>query len=282
MVSFDHGTSCIRPIMSPFVFLMSAVFPFASVPVTTWVTRESCLNTRSPTLIFFAMPTFSHRPEPIARPVEFKLHHYRRVHGLDRVRVRAYSYPVRYSPQHKSQNHEKILSVAARSFREVGGDSSGIGTVMKKVGLTKGGFYRHFESKDDLFVEAVARAFDEMGSGMLKIAKSAPEGQAMRAIIEHYLSARHANSPGMGCVAAALGPELARKPLPVRKRIEASREAYRERLLPFVPGQTQEEKLAKYQGLFPSMAGGLTSARMTLSSHKRDQILREARDFFIK
>jgi AcrR family transcriptional regulator len=68
---------------------------------------------------------------------------------------------------------------------------------MKKVGLTKGGFYRHVKSKDDLFVEAVARAFDEMGSGMLEIAKSAPEGQALRGIIEHYLSPRHANSPGM-------------------------------------------------------------------------------------
>ena len=97
---------------------------------------------------------------------------------------------MRYSPEHKAQNHENILSVAARSFREHGGDSSGIGTVMKKVGLTKGGFYRHFKSKDDLFVEAVARAFDEMGSGMVEVAKSAPEGQALRAIIERYLSPR--------------------------------------------------------------------------------------------
>ena len=92
---------------------------------------------------------------------------------------------MRYSPEHKAQNHENILSVAARSFREDGGDSSGIGTVMKKVGLTKGGFYRHFESKDDLFVQAVARAFDEMGRSMLEVAKSVPEGQALRAIIEH-------------------------------------------------------------------------------------------------
>jgi TetR/AcrR family transcriptional regulator, transcriptional repressor for nem operon len=83
---------------------------------------------------------------------------------------------LRYSPEHKAENHEKILSVAARSFREHGGDSSGIGTVMKKVGLTKGGFYRHFRSKDDLFVEAVARAFDEMGRGMLEVGKSAREG----------------------------------------------------------------------------------------------------------
>ncbi len=189
---------------------------------------------------------------------------------------------MRYSLEHKAQNHEKILSMAARSFREHGGDSSGIGTVLKKVGLTKGGFYRHFESKDDLFVNAVARAFDEMGRGMVEVAKSAPEGQALRAMIEQYLSTRHTNAPGMGCVFAALGPELARKPLSVRKRIEVSREAYRERLLPFVPGRTREEKLAKFQLLFSSMAGVLTNVRMTLSPQKREQMLTDARNFFIK
>ena len=172
--------------------------------------------------------------------------------------------------------------MAARSFREHGADTSGIGTVMKKVGLTKGGFYRHFESKDDLFVDAVARAFDEMGRGMLDAAKSAPEGQGLRAMIERYLSIPHANAPGMGCVVAALGPELARKPLAVRKRIEASLEAYRERLLPFVPGQTREEKLAKVQLLFASMAGVVTVVRVTSSPQKREQMLNEARKFFIK
>jgi len=189
---------------------------------------------------------------------------------------------MRYSAEHKAKSHENILSVAARSFREHGGDSSGIGTLMKKVGLTKGGFYRHFQSKDELFVQAVARAFDEMGKGMLEVAKAAPEGQALPAIIEHYLSPRHANSPGMGCVLAALGPELARKPLSVRKRIEASQEAYRERLLPFVPGQTREEKLAKFRLLFPSMAGVLTMARVISAPQRREQMLKEARNFFIK
>src|SRR5260370_29102408 len=189
---------------------------------------------------------------------------------------------MRYSLEHKARNREKILAMAARSIREHGGDTSGIGTVMKKVGLTKGGFYRHFKSKDDLFVEAVARAFDEMGNGMLEIAKSAPEGKALRAMIEYYLSPRHADSPGMGCVISALGPEFARKPLSVRKRIEASREAYRERLLPFVPGQTREEKLAKVQLLFASMAGVLTMARVTSSPQKREQMLTEARKFFVR
>jgi TetR/AcrR family transcriptional repressor of nem operon len=189
---------------------------------------------------------------------------------------------MRYSTEHKAQNHENILSVAARSFREHGGDSSGIGTVMKKVGLTKGGFYRHFKSKDDLFVEAVARAFDEMGRGMTEAAKSAPEGQALRAIIERYLSAGHANSPGSGCVLSALGPELARKPLSVRKRIEALQDAYRERLLPFMPGQTREEKLAKIRLLFPSMAGVLMMSRVISNPQERQQRLMEARNFFIK
>ena len=171
--------------------------------------------------------------------------------------------------------------MAARSFRERGGDRSGIGTVMKKVGLTKGGFYRHFKSKDDLFVHAVARALDEMGRGMLEAAHSAPEGHALRAMIERYLSTGHANSPGMGCVVAALGPEFARKPLSVRKRIEALLDAYRERLLAFVPGQTREEKLAEYGVLFGSMAGVLTRARVTSDPHRRARMLTEARKFFV-
>ena len=189
---------------------------------------------------------------------------------------------MRYSLEHKAENREKILSMAARSFREHGGDTSGIGTVMKKAGLTKGGFYRHFESKNDLFVEAVSRAFDEMGRSMVEIAKSAADGQALRAIIEYYLSAEHANSPGTGCVISALGSELARKPLLVRKRIDASLETYRERLLPFVPGSTREEKLVTFQILFPSMAGVLSVARAIPSRQRREQMLSEARKFFVK
>jgi TetR/AcrR family transcriptional regulator, transcriptional repressor for nem operon len=202
---------------------------------------------------------------------------------LTAIGVQSYSLSiVRYSREHKAQNHEKILSVAARSFRERGGDSSGIGTVMKKVGLKKGGFYRHFKSKDDLFVEAVARALDETGRGMVEVAKSAPEGQALRAIIERYLSVGHANSPGTGCVRAALGPELARKPVVVRRRIELLLDAYRERLSPFIPGQTREEKLAKCRLLFPSMAGVLMMARVASNPERREQMLMEARNFFIK
>ncbi|PYV63131.1 MAG: TetR/AcrR family transcriptional regulator [Acidobacteria bacterium] len=189
---------------------------------------------------------------------------------------------MRYSSEHKAQNHEKILSVAARSFRERGGDSSGIGTVMRKAGLKKGGFYRHFKSKEDLFVEAVARALDETGRGMIEVAEAAPNGQALRAIIERYLSVGHANSPGSGCVRAALGPELARKPVVVRRRIEALLEAYRERFLPYMPGKTHEEKQLKIRLLFPSMAGVLMMARVSSDPQRRERFLMDARSFFIK
>ena len=189
---------------------------------------------------------------------------------------------MRYSREHKARSHERILSAAARSFREHGGDTSGIGTVMKKVGLQKGGFYRHFKSKDDLFAEAVCRALDETGKAMVEVAQSAHDGRALRAVIERYLSTSHADSPGSGCVRAALGPELARKPVSVRKRVEASLDAYRERLLPFMPGHTREEKMLKIQLLFSSMAGVLTTARVTSSPEKREQLLAEARKFFIR
>lgn len=189
---------------------------------------------------------------------------------------------MRYSAEHKAKNHENILSIAARTFREQGADSSGIGTVMKKVGLTKGGFYRHFESKDDLFVDAVALAFEEMGNRLIETAESAAKGHALQAIIERYLSMKHVNAPGAGCVLSALGPEFARKPLSVRKRIEALQDAYRERLLPFIPGQTREEKLTKCRLLFSSMAGVLMMARIASDPKKREQRLTEARNFFIK
>ena len=179
---------------------------------------------------------------------------------------------MQYSLKHKAESHEKILSVAARSFRERGGDSSSIGTVMQKVGLKKGGFYRHFKSKNDLFVEAVARALDETGQSHGGESRSpAPEGQALQSeSLSDILSVGHANSPGAGCVRAALGPELARKPVAVRRRIEKLLAAYRERFLPFMPGHTQEEKQAKIRLLFPSMAGVLMMARVNSDPQRLD------------
>jgi TetR/AcrR family transcriptional repressor of nem operon len=189
---------------------------------------------------------------------------------------------VRYPAEQKAETHEKILAVAARSFREHGSEMNGIGQVMKELGLTKGGFYRHFESKGDLYAAAVARAFEELGDRMVAVAKAAPKGAELRAVIEHYLSARHLNAPGVGCPLAALGSEIARQPVEVRRRINRSMLGYSERMLPYIPGRTVEEKRARVFILFPGMAGVLVAARALADPQGRERMLAAARSFYVE
>jgi TetR/AcrR family transcriptional repressor of nem operon len=189
---------------------------------------------------------------------------------------------VRYPAEQKAETHEKILAAAARSFREHGSEINGIGQVMKELGLTKGGFYRHFESKGDLYASAVARAFEELGDRLAAVAKGAPKGAELRAIIEHYLSAKHLSAPGAGCPLAALAPEIARQPLAIRKRINQSMLAYGERMLPWIPGRNVDEKRARAFILFTGMAGTLVAARAIVDTQGRDRMLAASRSFYVE
>jgi TetR/AcrR family transcriptional repressor of nem operon len=159
---------------------------------------------------------------------------------------------------------------------------NGIGQVMKELGLTKGGFYRHFESKGDLYAAAVARAFEEQGNRLVAVAKAAPKGAELRVVIEHYLSAKHLNAPGAGCPLAALAAEMVRQPLEVRKRITQSMLAYRERMLPYTPGTTVEEKRGRAFILFSGMAGVLVAARAIADPQARERALAAARSFYVE
>jgi TetR/AcrR family transcriptional repressor of nem operon len=189
---------------------------------------------------------------------------------------------MRYPAEQKAETHEKILAAAARSFREHGSEMNGIGQVMNELGLTKGGFYRHFESKGDLYAAAVARAFEELGDRLATVAEAAPKGAELRAVIEHYLSTRHLNAPGMGCPLAALASEIARQPLEVRKRINHSMLGYGERILPYIPGRTVEEKRARVFILFSGMAGVLVAARALADPQGRERMLAGARSFYVE
>jgi len=189
---------------------------------------------------------------------------------------------MRYPAEQKAETHEKILDAAARTFREHGSDANGIGRVMKELGLTKGGFYRHFKSKGDLYASAVARAFEEMGSHSVAIAETAPKGRELRAIIENYLSPEHANHPETGCPLALMSEEFARQPLEVRKRINQSMLAFRERMLPYIPGDNIEEKRRRFFVLFPGMAGILVAARAIVDPQRRELMLAAARSFYLE
>ena len=148
--------------------------------------------------------------------------------------------------------------------------------------MTKGGFYRHFESKGDLYAAAVVRAFEEQSDRMAAIAEAAPKGAGLRAVIEHYLSAKHLSAPGVGCPLAALAPEIARQPLAVRKRINKSMLAYRERMLPYIQGTTVEERRGRAFLLFSAMAGTLAATRAIANPQDRDRALAVARSFYVK
>jgi TetR/AcrR family transcriptional repressor of nem operon len=189
---------------------------------------------------------------------------------------------MRYPAEQKAETHRKIVATAARSFRENGSDANGIGQVMKELGLTKGGFYRHFESKGDLYAAAVARAFEELGNRLVAVAEGASKGGELRAVIDDYLSEKHLNAPGTGCPLAALAPEIARQPFKIRKRINQAMLAFRDRLLPYIPGHTVEERQGRFFVLFPGMAGILVAARAIVEPRGRERMLAAARSFYLE
>lgn len=188
---------------------------------------------------------------------------------------------MRYPVEQKAETHEKIIAAAARSFREHGSEGEGVARLMKDVGLTHGGFYRHFESKEDLYVDAIAKGFQQAADGMIAAAANAPRGEQLRTIIERYLSMGHLEDAGGGCVLSTLAAEIARQRPAIRARINSAMKSYRERLLPFLPGKDNAEKRRQFMVLFPSMAGVLMTARAMNDPAARKEMLSAARRFYI-
>ena len=118
---------------------------------------------------------------------------------------------MRVSREQFRENREKILQAASRLFRERGFEAVGVADVMKEAGLTHGGFYGHFKSKDDLVAQAAAAASSDPIAGWERLVES-QGAKALPAIAEAYLSDTHCQGVGSGCVLAALGPEIARLP----------------------------------------------------------------------
>ena len=116
------------------------------------------------------------------------------------------------SPSRREVTHERILDVAARTLRRDGYAGVGVADVMKQAGLTHGGFYAHFESRDALLAEAIRRAGRDSSAVMTRrVERSRAQGtSALRAVVEGYLSEGHLNGTESGCVVAALSSEMAR------------------------------------------------------------------------
>jgi TetR/AcrR family transcriptional regulator, transcriptional repressor for nem operon len=172
-------------------------------------------------------------------------------------------------------NHrEQIIAAAARRFRERGFDGVSVAEIMNEVGLTHGGFYRHFSSKDELVAIAALRAVSETIAKWRKIADDAT-GDRLEAIVNSYLSLRHHDHPETGCLVAALGGELSRQPSSVKDAVTDGGRQMIDFLSGIAPGKTKTLRRKQAIVVFASMAGGMILARMTSDSELREEILKD-------
>src|SRR3954451_3495480 len=104
---------------------------------------------------------------------------------------------MRHSKEDKAASHERIVEVAAARIREAGTEQPGVAEIMKAAGLTHGGFYKHFGSRDELIAEAVERAMADSGPRIAEVAAGADD--LLTAFVDAYLSAEHRDDPGSGC-----------------------------------------------------------------------------------
>lgn len=117
---------------------------------------------------------------------------------------------MRYPPSHKVATRRRILEAAALAFREKGVSETGVDEVMRRAGLTHGGFYAHFQDKTELVAEACAAAFDAAVPNLERIAAAPTPAARARLLIDSYLGARHRDNRGSGCVVVAVGADMVR------------------------------------------------------------------------
>jgi len=174
-------------------------------------------------------------------------------------------------------NRERVLDAAAKLFRERGFGGIGVAELMKGAGLTHGGFYGQFASKDDLMAQACARGFEVSGAHWRKLAERAPD-DPMAAIAAAYLSAAHRDHPGDGCVVAALGPEAARQAGPVRRAITEGVQSLVALVAQWVPGRSAAARRRQALATFASFVGALVLARAVDDPALSQEILAAVRE----
>lgn len=166
-------------------------------------------------------------------------------------------------------NRERVVETAARLFREHGFDGIGLNELMQAAGLTRGGFYGQFASKEALIQEASARAFEENQAAWRKRARG-PD--ALTALLKMYLSGAHRDHPGQGCSMAALGGEAARATPELRKVFAEGVQAYLGELTPLMAGPTPELRRRQALATHAMLLGALIVARATRGTPLSDEM----------
>jgi len=187
---------------------------------------------------------------------------------------------MRYQPEHKAEIHQKIVKDASRRVRAEGLNGAAVSAVMRDTGLTHGGFYKHFGSKDELLLESLREAFREVTGNLVGAAEHSHPETAWKAIVNAYLSPEHCEHPERGCPLAALAPELARADKGMAGQILAELTNYKSQMLPFMPGRRTADKERAFFSIFSTMIGAIEIARM-LPDSAREKVLASVRDFLL-
>jgi TetR/AcrR family transcriptional repressor of nem operon len=189
---------------------------------------------------------------------------------------------MRYPPEHKAEVHSKIVKDASRRVRAEGLSGAAVAAVMQDTGLTHGGFYKHFESKDDLLLESLHEAFREMGDTLVDAAERAHSEEPWKAIVKTYLSAEYCDQTERGCPLPTLAPELARIDKKMKSRVVAELVSYRDRLMPFMPGRRIVDKERAFFQIFSTMIGAVEIARMLPGPEIREKVLASAKNLLLR
>lgn len=184
---------------------------------------------------------------------------------------------MRYSNEHKAETRRRVLKEAAQEIRAKGPDGVAVAGVMARAGLTHGGFYAHFESKDAMIADAIGTMFDDARERSDAIEQNADPRAALRAYVDFYLSPAHRDRRERGCPLPTLSGDLARSGDAQRERFGKGVEALTARLAKALGGIGVTDPHAEGSAMLAQMVGAVALARAVADPIQSDAILADAR-----
>ena len=177
-----------------------------------------------------------------------------------------------HSRAEKAKTHKRIVSIASKKFREEGLAGVGIAELMKEAGLTVGGFYKHFDSRDDLVAEAVSSAFGGW-KRRVDAAKAGGPSVSLAKLIDDYLNETHRDNPGTGCAFSALAPEIARSDKQTRALTSEQVRNDIQLIATLLPGRDKRPARSSAILIFSALVGAMSLARAVSDESLSREIL---------
>lgn len=184
---------------------------------------------------------------------------------------------MRYSKQHKIETHARIVRKASARLRQKGAHGIGVADLMKDAGLTHGGFYAHFRSREALLIEALAHAMDRSTEHWRYLAEQVSAEGRLAAIVGHYLSSHHRDNPGGGCALATLGAEVARESLKTRRAFAVKLAQMIDQLAGHLPDRPAAAARNQAMAVLATLLGTILMARIAGSDALSEDILKAGR-----